>query len=87
MEHVQIAKQPIDVEQRAPVRVTHASYDALRIRVQKSDRAHGWGRHESARGARVPTERRILLPLAVRVRGKKRMQHSHRVELRAGRKV
>ena len=86
-DYAQIAEQPIDVEQRASVRIVHTSYDALGIRVQKSDRAHRGRGCESARGTRMPTKRCVQLPPAVRMRGKKRMQHSRGIERSGGREV
>src|SRR5258708_17649259 len=77
----QIAKQSVDVEYSASVRIAHARDYALRIRTQKSNRVHGWRCHECARSARVATERRINLSPAIWVRREQRVQHGCGVEL------
>ncbi len=82
-----IAKQPVDVEYRASVRIPYARDDALGIGTQKRDGAHGGRRHECARGARVCAERRIEPPTAVRMRGEERVEDGGGVELGTSRKV
>ena len=81
--YAQIAKKPVDVEQRAPVRVAHARDGAVGVRAQERDGTHGGRCHERACGTGVAAERRVHLAPAVRVGGKKGMQHRRRIELRA----
>jgi hypothetical protein len=81
--NAQIAKQPVNVKHCAPVRIPHARDHTLGIRAQKCDRAHGRRRRKCARSARVPTERRINLSPAIRVRREHRVQYGRGVELHA----
>jgi hypothetical protein len=86
-EDLHIAEQPVGVKDRAPVRIPYARDDALGIGMQKCDGPYGGRRHKCARGARVPAERCVKLPPAIRVRGEKRVQNGSGVELCARREM
>ena len=85
--YAQITEEPVDVEQRAPVRVAYARDGAVRVGPHERDGAYGWRRREGACGTSVAAERRVQLAPAVRMCGEKGVENRGRVELCAGREV